>query len=323
MNFKKIKSYIPLPTLVPLNTFGSRFITKLLFVYKTLEKLINLKLRRIGARSIGKNQIGNEMMCLNRDSAVGKKGFVVEIAKDEVIFEEFRLSGAWEYHISEFLLQGIEKLSSKNNSTTVMVDIGANCGLISLQVMNLLKSPAKFFLIEPLHRHMHALRNNLQEMSKINLINLYEFGLSDKNIESNIYSEVMNQGNSTLFPDLIASDKSEVTKVFLKDTESFCEDFLSLNARYVIKSDTQGSDALILSRIPSEIWQRVECAVIEIWAVPSINENDVVNLLAMWSKFSSIEWSDNSSTERDVVSLGDVEKFWLSKSGIEKNIFLS
>ena len=323
MNFKKIKSWIPLTALKPLPTFKSRLILKLLFIHKTLYKLISLKLRRTGARSIGTSQTGNALMYLNRGSVLGKKGFVVELAKDEVIFNQIRLSGSWEPEISVFLAQGLERISLRKNHNSAMIDIGANCGLISLQTINISESTNDFFLIEPLPKHLHALRNNLRTVSKNKKIHIFEIALSDKNGSTNIYTEVLNQGNTTTYADLIPSDKYEMTEIFLSDTERFCEKFLSVYSDFVIKSDTQGMDALILSRIPAEIWQKVECAVVEIWAVPGIQENDINNLLAMWGKFSVIEWSNNSSTERSRVNLDDVGKFWLSRSGMEKNLFLS
>lgn len=81
-------------------------------------------------------------------------------------------------------------------------------------------------------------------------------------------------------------------------------------------------DALILSRIPMKIWQTVESAVIEVWALPEVEEIDVHNLLAMWKDFNFISWSSNL-TEGGDITLSDVEKFWLSKSRLERNLFLS
>jgi FkbM family methyltransferase len=322
--FKKIKSWIPLPSLLPLRTFPSRVPLKWKYIFTTLQKLVFLKLGRIGARVIGTNQVGNTLLRLNRDYPVGKKGFVIELPRDEVIFNQLKYTGSWEREISEFLASGLKKISLRNDPKAAMIDIGANCGFISLQTMNISQTPDDYFLIEPLPRHVHALRNNLEKMSKSKKINIFEFALSDKNGCSEIYTERLNQGNSTILPNVVQSYDNSVTNIRLLDTKSFCDDYLSEFSDYVIKSDTQGMDALILSRIPIKIWKNVESAVIEVWALPEVLESDVHNLLAMWKEFDCISWSSNSTeTGGGLLHLEDVRKFWLSKSRVERNLFLS
>jgi len=322
-NFKKIKSWIPLPRLLPLRTFPSRLPLKLEFVYKAFKQILLLKMGKIGAKNIGTNQLGNALLRLNRDYPVGEKGFVIELPKDEVIFEQLQFTGSWEREISEFLATGLKKISLNKNSKPGMVDIGANCGFISLQTMNLLETTQDFYLIEPLPRHVHALRNNLEVMREKKNIHIFEFGLSDISGSSDIYTEVLNQGNSTIFSNVVKSDSSRVTKIQLSDTKDFCEEYLIGHTGYVIKSDTQGMDALILSRIPDRIWRTVESAVVEIWALPEIKDSDVDKLLSMWSGFKYIGWSSDSTDLAARVSLSEVREFWLSKSRLEQNLYLS
>ena len=321
--FEKIKSWIPLPRLLPLRTFPLRMRLKFVFIYKAMRQIVFLRIGKIGAKNIGTNEIGNTLLRLNRDYPVGKKGFIIELPKDEVIFEKLQFTGAWEREISEFLACGLMKISLDENSKPAMVDIGANCGFISLQTMNLSKTTQDFYLIEPLPRHVHALRNNLQGISKTKSIHIFEFGLSDKSGSSDIYTEMLNQGNSTIFSSVLKSDNNVITRIKLSDTKDFCEKSLFGHTGYVIKSDTQGMDALILSRIPDKIWRKVECAVVEVWALPDIKENDVHNLFAMWGDFDCISWSSNSTEASSYISLEEVGEFWLSKSGKERNLFLS
>jgi hypothetical protein len=80
-------------------------------------------------------------------------------------------------------------------------------------------------------------------------------------------------------------------------------------------------DALILSRIPHRIWENVERAVIEVWAIPEVNEVDVEKLLSMWEGFKYVSWAPNSHAN---ISFTEVSEFWLKKSGKEsRNLFLS
>ena len=89
---------------------------------------------------------------------------------------------------------------------------------------------------------------------------------------------------------------------------------------YVIKCDTQGLDALILSRIPNRIWQSTEAAIIEVWALPEILEQDVTDLLAMCQDFKFASWHPKS---QERLSLKEISEFWLGKSGTHRNLFLS
>ena len=119
----------------------------------------------------------------------------------------------------------------------------------------------------------------------------------------------------------VASKGKIVNEIELRDTAEYCADFLSGFDSYVIKCDTQGMDALILSRIPQRIWENVECAVIEVWALPEINELDVEKLLSMWEGFKYVSWEPNS---KKTITLDEINQFWLKKSGKELgNLFLS
>jgi hypothetical protein len=79
-------------------------------------------------------------------------------------------------------------------------------------------------------------------------------------------------------------------------------------------------DALILSRIPKRVWQNTECAVIEVAALPDINKIDVDDLLLMFNCFEIISWSPNLKQK---ISLKEISEFWLSRSGSQRNLFLS
>ncbi len=62
-------------------------------------------------------------------------------------------------------------------------------------------------------------------------------------------------------------------------------------------------------------------AVIEVWALDEISNQDVKTLLSMLQEFEHVAWQAN--TRKEKIELIEVSEFWLSKSGSSRNLFLS
>lgn len=88
---------------------------------------------------------------------------------------------------------------------------------------------------------------------------------------------------------------------------------------YIIKCDTQGMDAQILSRLPKKVWHNCQAAIIEVWAISEVTKEDVENLLFMCQEFGYVSWQPEFGKR---IEFNEVSKFWLSKSGEKKNLFL-
>ena len=183
--------------------------------------------------------------------------------------------------------------------------------------MNLSKTITEVFLFEPIPRHVSAIERNLRNLPSIHI---NEFALSNENGQSEIYTQTTNHGNTSLLKSVVPSDELISTTIELVDAAEYCNKFLNGFDNFVIKCDTQGMDALILSRIPNRIWERTEVAIIEVWALPEIREQDVTRLLAMCQNFNYASWTPNS---RERIDLDEISEYWLSKSGTFRNLFLS
>jgi hypothetical protein len=79
-------------------------------------------------------------------------------------------------------------------------------------------------------------------------------------------------------------------------------------------------DALILSRIPNEVWKNTDCAIVEVWALPEIEEEDVTKFLRMCRDFTSVAWTPDAIHN---IEFTDIKEFWLSESKMSRNLFLS
>jgi len=311
------RNWVPVPHPLPIKTFPNRLIRKWLYIAKNVVSLIGVRMGFLGARIVGTTPIGNTLLQLNKNYALGPKGTVLELPMDLVIFESVRKWGVWELDESKFLARGL-KIACRNTPKVALLDIGANTGLVTLQAMNLSNTLAEVFLFEPVPRHTSAIKKNLRNLSSIHV---NEFGLSDKNGEANIFTEATNHGNTSLLNSLVSEIGMISTQIQLAETTTYCNKFLKNFNRFVIKCDTQGMDALILSRIPDWVWKNCESAIIEVWALDEISKKDVEALLSMCQEFEYVSWQPNNRKVK--IGLSEVSEFWLSKSGASKNLFLS
>jgi len=309
--------WIPLTTPTPIRSFPKRLIKKWHFIGNNLVGIIEVKFNFVGARVVGETLSGSTLLRLNKDYALGRKSTELEIPRDKVIFESVKRWGSWELEESEFLAFGLRKVGQLPNCRVALLDIGANTGLVILQALNLSKTSVEVFLFEPIPRHVSAIKHNLGHFSNIHV---NEFALSEGNGTSEIFTQTTNHGNSSLLKSVVPLDEQISTQIKLVDTEEYCDNYLKEFDRYALKCDTQGMDALILSRIPNSIWQNVEVAVIEVWALPEINKQDVTHLLTMFQNFKYFSWNPIS---QNIKSLSEISEFWLSKSGTSRNLFLS
>jgi FkbM family methyltransferase len=310
------RDWIPIPTILPLQTFPKRLMFKWRLIVGKVFNFFGVKLGLLGSRFVGMTDHGNARLKLNVSNALGVKGTIIELPRDLTIYESVKNFGSWELEVSKFLAGGLRKACQKYESKTALLDIGANTGLITLQAMNLSKTNNECFLFEPVPRHSLAINHNL---SNIPNIHLNSFALSDKDGKSYVFTESSNHGNTSLLNSVVPEKGSIRTEIELVDTQSYCQRFLDKFDSYVIKCDTQGMDALILARIPSEIWQKTVCAVIEVWALPEIVERDVDDLLSMCQEFKYVGWSPDSRP----AEFHEIKGFWLGKSGNTRNLFLS
>ena len=278
-----------------------------------------IKFGVIGAKTVGITINGNMLLQLNKDSALGSKGTILEIPRDKVIFEFVRRKGLWELEESQFIAQALKSAHRRSNSSKIaLIDIGANTGLVTLQALNLAKTKTEVFLFEPIPRHISAIKRNLGHFSNIHL---NEFALSYKNGQSQIFTESTNHGNSSLLNSVVPKNRMISNTIKIVQTEKFFARNLNKFASYVIKCDTQGMDALILSRIPRSIWKKCESAVVEIWSIKEIRSADVDKLLDMWKDFQFFNWHPDFTGGN--IKLDEIKEFWLKKSGKARNLFLS
>ena len=301
--------------LFPLKTFHLR-------IYKKWKFLINYRLLPLlhlkGARKFEELQNGNVLIILNAASSLGPKGTVIEVPKDEIIYQELRHRGEWEKDVSNFLSSCISDLKKESRNITFL-DLGANIGLISLQVVNNLESSIQLIAVEPLPQHISALERNLKSISTTNEVVILPVALGLESKMEYIHKQNTNSGNTSLIARVVPIDQVSKVRIQMLDTEEFASKYLASDSNFVIKSDLQGFDAKVLARLGKEIWEKTYAASVEVWALTEIEKQDVSNLIENWKYFNKISWSSSFS---NIVTLEEIREFWLSGTNTHRNVYL-
>jgi FkbM family methyltransferase len=316
-----IFSWIPVPKIKPLNSFPNRLVNKWMWIIERLLNLLGINAQFFGAKKIGTTASGNTLLRLVRSYPLGKKGTILEIPQDNEIYENVRVRGEWELAESIFLANGLKIVSENNHAKVAFLDIGANVGLVTLQCCNIYsKANCEYFLFEPIKNHVLAIHSNLSQISREFKVHIKEFALSDRFGSAIMHTEHKNRGNTSIFNSVVPIEGQIQTEIELIDTSVYLEQFIDLYDGFVIKCDTQGMDALILSRVPQSIWRRTERVVLEVWALPEVDEMDVDKLIEMFDYFRVVSWT--TDTEERITN-DEIRKFWLGKSSRSRNLFLS
>ena len=228
------RSFNPVPRPNPIRTFLPRLWKRNLQIsYKVFGPLIR-GMGLAGAQAVGTVANGNILLKLNKNYALGKKGFVLEVPKDKSIYKSLLEVGNWELQESHFIAKCLSNLSGADSA---LVDIGANIGLVTLQAMNISKSTSDLFLIEPIPDHVSALTFNLRELSKVSQISVHNFALAERDGISNIYIQKSNRGNTSFYKTVMPQDEIEQTIIETCSTARFFGQNLKNYEKLIIKCD--------------------------------------------------------------------------------------
>ena len=230
---------------------------------KILKKLFINKFKNIFYMLQNSNskyfEFNKVVLKIKRDSAFGKKNAFITSRIDQLITPNILKSGKWDYFIIEF----INKYCLKKRSKFNFVDVGANIGLISLQLINTNRYIKNYFCVEPDIQNYNILKENLS-VNKTNNINTYNYALIDgKNKKKQkIFIDKSNFGNYSL----IKKNNYQIDYVKSYNAKKFLNRIINKYGSYkfIYKSDTQGYDEIILLSLGSNIIKRFKILILEI-----------------------------------------------------------
>ncbi len=159
---------------------------------------------------------------------------MLEIPQDDVIYMDVKNHGVWEEDVCLYLVGLLSRYSAGKNqilgaeratdNAVTFLDLGANSGLVSLQVIALAEAKCSVIMVEPILSHVEAIQFNTKTLNDSVDISIHNFALGTENGKFSIFTQKKNRGNSSLFKTVVGSDFEEnfievvETKAFAKNT---------------------------------------------------------------------------------------------------------
>ncbi len=145
-----------------------------------------------------------------------------------------------------------------------LVDVGANMGLFSRQLLVAIPSIAKVFAYEPEPHNFECLVHNLEPF-RDRVISM-QAAVSNSSGNMEFYLDSTNSGNFSLAVDAMPPTYTKMI-VDTKDVADECAAWVEGKQRVFYKSDTEGFDEIVASAIRPEAWSQVFAGMIEIWNI--------------------------------------------------------
>ncbi len=157
------------------------------------------------------------------------------------------------------------KLIAERTDKAVLVDVGANVGLFSRQMLNHCPAVRRVFLYEPHPENFACLLHNLAPFKGLKAHN---FALGTEAGEMTFHMDRDNAGNYSLNPAAIEADVAvEPIRVSVRAAGEEAQSWLKSGLPIFYKSDTQGHDEVIATSIDPAVWERVIGGVFELWRI--------------------------------------------------------
>ena len=273
------------------------------------------KLTEISVSQLKSNGEYVPLMCLKKGGFLGKKDDLFLVPRDRMMYRHMSALGSWDRSTVQFLVKNVKSTNQGKEIPYTLIDLGSNIGLITLQALNqttLLKS----ICIEPVVSLMECASYNLAHHG--NRVTLFNFALAERDGSARFYYDEKNCGNGSLDSSLLPAVTS-YSEVKTRATKKFFEEDIDLRLNYVLKSDIQGSEAMVLSEIPPKAWAAINFAVIEIWATPNLDHGAVWKCAREFDKYDFVSWHPN---KRYKINPSDLVEFWIRGDGQMRNIYL-
>jgi FkbM family methyltransferase len=274
-----------------------------------------------GARITGVDDLGNVILKLNKETTLGKKGDLIYVPEDGQILNNIKKYSVWAGEEVDFLTSRYGEILLKYPEEKItFIDAGAHCGLVTRQFILNTGFKGRATLVEPVPQHVVAIRKNMGSIGNPSNFEIIEAALGRTEGDSKIYKESNNSGNSSLLRSLAPVANSTEVDVKVIASEDFSNTFGQETEVILLKCDLQGFDAQVLANFSDLFWQKLDSAVIEVLADPSIETKDVDIIIEKLNRFSYKSWKPGQKSLSNSAEIGE---FWLSKSGLQRNLYVS
>jgi FkbM family methyltransferase len=171
---------------------------------------------------------------LKKNTSLGKKGENIKLFFDQIITPNVIKNGSWDIFIINF----IKKFSKKKQSYS-FIDIGANVGLMSRQILNAGIKIKSIFCFEPEISNFLLLKKNIGFFKESFFFN-FALGNAKKDI-AKLYLDPFNKGNYSLS---IQNIRREYVNIKIINANTIIKKIIKNKKvnNIIYKSDTQGKD---------------------------------------------------------------------------------
>lgn len=183
--------------------------------------------------------------------------YTVRVRCDQAIAPHVLINHDWEINTILFARDVIARYPACN-----VVDVGANMGLFSRQLLGWCNGIRKLFAYEPDPENFACLTHNLacfpEKVTRM-------VGLAAHRSQSVLHIDALNCGNSSLMPHgKAASDRYRAISVELEDIVQESRHWMASGLPIFYKSDTQGYDEYLISLLPDDVCENIIGGFIEV-----------------------------------------------------------
>ncbi len=226
------------------------------------------------------------------------------------------IDGHWQRRDPEFFAEHVRQ--SQHGSGIAIVDIGANIGLFTRQLMAMVgECVHSVWCYEPDPTNFEILNRNLAALPCLHAI---EAGLSEREHRVPLYEDPRNSGNYSLYAAMMPVPDVGVVDVAILSVREQARLWLEPDLPVYYKSDTQGHDMTIAAAIGGDFWSRVSCAMLELCPVEE-PDYDPDGFRSVVEAFPHRAYADSPQLP---VTAADVMAFLLdgNNRGVDKDLLL-
>jgi len=252
------------------------------------------------------------LLALKTDGLLGRAGEALLVPADQVILPTVFTRGSWQPEEIGFFADHLGAAARYS-----LLDIGANIGLFSRQMVRAFPQIERLYCFEPSPLNFAALRFNLAPLGDRPGLHFVNAALYTEDSVQTFYQDRANIGNHSLnkgaMHDVSAYDENRVQVLSIA---RWLDANLSPDERLIWKSDTQGFDERIIASVPWVHWRRIDYAVVEVWRISKPDLD--------WSEFAArIEDFPNRSLGiGNPVSTETVLDYLRAEDGVHTDLYL-
>jgi FkbM family methyltransferase len=186
-------------------------------------------------------------------------GHPVKIVADPVMSPFILGRHVWQVEELEFA-----KRVCIGSAPITLIDVGANMGLFSRQLIVALPTIVETFAYEPEPLNFACLVQNLAPFR--DNVRFIQAALSNSAGNMDLLLNPDNVGNFSFNPNAMPTKHSKMS-VQTKDAADECTTWMASGRRIFYKSDTEGFDEVVAARILPDVWPHIFAGIMEILRV--------------------------------------------------------